>query len=71
LRALGDGNRSDFIEIFAWKARGFEAARKSPAVLAIWEAMEQLCEARRGRPAMKFPHYETIKLRITDDRPSS
>jgi hypothetical protein len=56
---LAEGTR-DIVEVFGWKARGFEVAHKSPAVLAIWEPMEQLCEARGGRPAMEFPHFEPI-----------
>lgn len=60
LRGLGGENGGDIVEIFAWKAGAFQAAHKSPAVLAIWEPMEQLCEPRGGRPAMEFPHYEML-----------
>ncbi len=61
LRGLGEESRSDFVEIFAWKPGGFEVAHKSPAVLAIWEPMEQMCEPRGGRPATEFPHFEIIE----------
>jgi hypothetical protein len=49
-----------FVEVFAWKDRGFEVAHKHPEVLAIWEPMEQMCEPRDGRPAMEFPHYAVL-----------
>jgi hypothetical protein len=53
---------SCFVEVFAWKDRGFEVAHKHPDVLAIWEPMEQMCEPRDGRPAMEFPHYDVLAL---------
>lgn len=60
LRARTPERRGDFVEIFAWKPDGFAIAHKAPEVLAIWEPMEQLCEPRGGRPAMEFPHFETV-----------
>ena len=60
LRAMTPERKGDLLEIFAWKPRGFEIAHKSPAVLAIWEPMEQLCEPRNGHPATEFPHFEII-----------
>ncbi|MGH7864769.1 MAG: hypothetical protein ACREQB_07255 [Candidatus Binataceae bacterium] len=60
LRGLGNHNRGDLIEVFAWRRDGFQRAHKSPEVLAIWEPMEKLCQARGGHPAMEFPHYETF-----------
>ena len=53
---------SCFVEMFAWKDRGFELAHQHPEVLALWEPMEQLCEARDGRPATEFPHYTVLEL---------
>ena len=53
---------SCFVEIFAWKDRGLEVAHKHPEVLALWEPMEQMCEARDGRPATEFPHYNVLAL---------
>jgi hypothetical protein len=50
----------EMVEVFAWKPGGFEKAHKLPAVLAVWEPMEQMCESRGGRPAMEFPHFEII-----------
>jgi hypothetical protein len=63
LRGLAPDSRNDFIEIFAWKPAGFERAHRMPEVLAIWEPMEQLCEARGGRAAMEFPHFAPLPLR--------
>ena len=60
LRGLAPERRSDIIEVFAWKPQGFANARRHPAVLALWEPMEKLCEARDGRPATEFPHFETL-----------
>ncbi|HXG65009.1 MAG TPA: hypothetical protein VNO70_07865 [Blastocatellia bacterium] len=52
-----------FVEIFSWKsADAVQIAHELPAVLAAWEPMEQLCEARLGRPAMEFPHVRPIEL---------
>jgi hypothetical protein len=62
LRGASSGTRGDLIEIFAWKPGGFERAHKLPEVLAIWEPMEQMCEARDGRPATEFPHFEMLAL---------
>jgi hypothetical protein len=53
---------SCFIEVFAWKERGFEVAHQHPEVLALWEPMEQMCEARGGQPATEFPHYSVLEL---------
>ena len=53
---------SCFVEVFAWKDRGFEGAHKHPEVLALWEPMEQMCEARNGHPATEFPHYAALAL---------
>src|SRR5260370_28296403 len=51
-----------FVEIFAWKDRGFEGAHKHPEVLELVQPMEQMCEARDGRPATEFPHYSVLAL---------
>jgi hypothetical protein len=53
---------SCFVEVFAWKDRGFEVAHKHPEVLGIWEPMEQMCEPRDGHPATEFPHYAVLAL---------
>jgi len=53
---------SCFVEIFAWQDRGVEVAHQHPEVLALWEPMEQMCEARDGHPATEFPHYDVLAL---------
>ena len=62
LQGCDTDTTSCFVEIFAWKDRGFEVAHKHPEVLALWEPMEQMCEARGGHPATEFPHYEVLPL---------
>jgi hypothetical protein len=62
LRGHDTDQTSCFVEIFAWKDRGFEVAHKHPEVLALWEPMEAMCEARGGHPATEFPHYSILAL---------
>ncbi|MBL8227934.1 MAG: hypothetical protein JNL98_05635 [Bryobacterales bacterium] len=58
LEGIDKGVEGDVVEIFAWKSReAVEIAHQSPEVLAIWEPMGMLCEARNGKPPMEFPHY--------------
>jgi hypothetical protein len=55
--------RPMFWEIFEWKsAAAFEKAHRHPEVLAIWEPMDALCEARGGNPNMEFPHVAPLSL---------
>jgi len=52
-----------FVEIFEWASRQAAAmAHEHPEVAALWEPMEQLTEARDGRPPMEFPHVQPIQL---------
>ena len=52
-----------FIELLNWKdADGPSHAQEMPAVMAVWEPMGKLCEARRGRPAMEFPLVERLEI---------
>jgi len=53
---------SCFVEVFAWKDRGFEVGHQHPEVLALWEPMEKMCDARGGHPATEFPHYAAVAL---------
>src|SRR5258708_36551718 len=46
-----------FVEIFAWKDRGFEVAHQHPEVLALWGPMEHSAEAPVGRRPRESPHY--------------
>jgi hypothetical protein len=52
-----------YVEIFTWVEGGFERAHEHPDVLAIWEPMDPLLEARDGRPKWEFPHFEPVALR--------
>ncbi len=52
-----------FIEIFAWA--GPDAARLAhdlPSVMAVWERMGALTEARGGKPPVEFPHFRGFEL---------
>lgn len=52
-----------YYEIFDWKdAAAPGVAHETPEVMAIWEPMGALCEARAGRPAMDFPHVAEVAL---------
>ena len=62
LRGRDSEKTACFVELFAWKERGFEVAHQHPEVLALWEPMEQMCEARGGHPATEFPHYAVLAL---------
>ena len=54
---------SIFIEIFAWKNESAaQRAHEHAEVMAIWEPMGALTEARGGRPAMEFPHVQPIQV---------
>jgi hypothetical protein len=52
-----------FVEVLTWKdAEGPNVAHEFPEVMAVWEPMGKLCEAREGRPPMEFPHVERITI---------
>ena len=52
-----------FVEIFEWSdAASAGIAHEHPEVMAIWEPMDALTEARDGRPNMEFPHVRPIEL---------
>jgi hypothetical protein len=54
-----------FVELLNWKdAHGPERAHELPDVMAVWEPMGKLCEAREGRPSMEFPIVEPIEVRF-------
>jgi hypothetical protein len=61
-RGRDDEGRPFFVKVFDWSPGGVEQAHQHPEVLAVWERMEPLCEARDGRPAMEFPHVERVVL---------
>ena len=52
-----------FFEIFEWvDGDAHELAGQHPDVMAIWERMDKLCEARDGRPNMEFPHVTELEV---------
>jgi len=62
-RGQDEKGRPFFVKIFEWVSEDAVArAHEHPEVLATWEKMEPLCEARDGRPGMEFPHAERVPL---------
>jgi hypothetical protein len=52
-----------FMELLHWQdEEGPNMAHEIPDVMAVWEPMGKLCEARDGRPAMEFPRVERIEI---------
>jgi len=52
-----------FVEIFGWSsAEAAGLAHEHPEVMAIWEPMDQLTEARGGRPNLEFPHFQPLSI---------
>ena len=52
-----------FVELLHWNDdEGPKRAHEIPDVMAVWEPMGKLCEARKGRPAMEFPRVEQIEI---------
>jgi hypothetical protein len=52
-----------FFEVLHWKdAAGPDRAHEIPDVMAVWEPMGKLCEARKGRPAMEFPRVSRLEV---------
>jgi len=53
-----------YVEIFTWVDGGFGSAHTHPDVLAIWEAMDLLLEARDGREKWEFPHFRPVQFDV-------
>ena len=56
-----DGAGLVYVEIFEWTSD--DAATKAaevPDVIAVWEPMAALCEARDGLPGLEFPLFDRI-----------
>ena len=52
-----------FVEIFQWRSESSsESAHQHPEVMAIWEPMDKLTEARKGKPNMEFPHVQPLSV---------
>jgi hypothetical protein len=62
-RGKDESGKPYFVEIFHWiDDKAPDLAHHNPAVMAVWEPMGMLCEARLGRPPMEFPHVEQLRL---------
>jgi hypothetical protein len=60
-----DGGGPLFVELLHWKdAEGANRAHELPAVMAVWEPMGMLCEARDGRPPMEFPRVQRVDIQF-------
>lgn len=52
-----------FAELLQWKdPDSSRHAHEIPEVMAVWEPMGMLCEARGGKPSMEFPHVRRIEI---------
>lgn len=52
-----------FFEVFEWRdADAPNIAHQSPAVLAVWEPMGELCGEREARPKFEFQHVEPVTI---------
>ena len=55
-----------FYEIFEWMdAEAPHSAHGSPAVMAVWEPMGEVCEDRAGRSKFEFPHVHPVEVDYT------
>lgn len=64
---IGGGRHNEagttFVEIFCWADdEAQNIAHNSAGVMAVWEPMGALVEARGGRPGMEFPAYRPLNL---------
>ena len=60
-RGEDERERLFYVEVFTWSSpEAVEKAHTHPEVMAIWEPLDALCEARDGRPNMEFPHVERV-----------
>ena len=62
LYRVKSGSESAFKKLLA--KHGANRAHEIPDVMAVWEPMGKLCEARDGRPAMEFPIVKPIEIRF-------
>jgi len=62
-RGSDESGNPFFMEIFTWvNGKGAASAHETPEVMAIWEPMGAITEARDGRPAMEFPNVKPIAM---------
>lgn len=55
-----DNGQPIYFEIFDWLDGAVDRAHEHPEVMAIWEPMDKLCEARGSKPNMEFPHVQML-----------
>ena len=55
-----DNGHPIYFEIFDWLDGAVDRAHEHPEVMAIWEPMDKLCEARGSKPNMEFPHVRKL-----------
>ena len=65
-RGTDKSGKTFFNEIFTWVPNGPQLAHETPEVMAVWEPMGALCEARDGRPPMEFPHVTQVDLALAE-----
>ena len=53
LRAVEDGGKTYFVEVFTWRDAAIPDAAP-PAIQAIWAEMNRLVEPRGGKPGLTF-----------------
>jgi hypothetical protein len=64
---VGSGRHNEtgttFVEIFSWTSgESADLAHRMPEVMAVWEPMGALVEARDGHPGMEFPNFRHLDL---------
>lgn len=64
---VGGGKHNEagttFVEIFSWTSSdSADLAHRMPEVMAVWEPMGALVEARDSRPGMEFPNFRHLDL---------
>ena len=55
-----DNGQPIYFEMFEWQDGASDRAHQHPEVMAIWEPMDVLCEARGDKPNMEFPHVQPL-----------
>lgn len=60
LRETG-GDHPAYVEVFEWSSEdAADRASEVPEVIAIWEPMAALCEARDGHSGLEFAPYDVV-----------
>ncbi len=58
-----DGAEPVYVEVFEWASPDAAArAAEVPEVVAIWEPMAALCQARDGLPGLEFPRFDDLEV---------